>query len=104
MLGFRRSHRTVGYVVLAVLWAVSAFAAPTRSVSAGSSDGLINDLAFFASIGDRTSGTRGSAEAVDYIVKRMEEAGLKDVGTQRFPAPVPEVLSASLESDRKSVV
>ncbi len=102
-MGFWRSFQPIGHVFLAALWAVASFASPTPSFSAGASDALTNDLAFFAGIADRTSGTRGSAQAADFIVKRMEEAGLKDVGTQRFQAPVPEVLSASLEADGETL-
>src|SRR5689334_22903222 len=55
------------------------------------------DLAFFAGMKDRSTGSQGSEEAADYIVKAFEQAGLSQVGVQKFLTPVPRADSASIE-------
>jgi hypothetical protein len=59
---------------------------------------LSADLQFFASLGDRSTGSPGSEKAGDYIANAFKEAGLQSVGFQKFLVPVPRVESASIEA------
>lgn len=59
---------------------------------------MLSDMAFFAGIEDRSTGSPGSEKAADYILKAFRQAGL-EVGVQDFLTPIPEVVSASLEVD-----
>lgn len=59
---------------------------------------LMNDLKFFGSISDRSTGSEGSEKAADHILQEFQKIGLQ-VGTQEFLTPVPEVVFASLEAD-----
>ncbi len=77
-------------ILLAGLWILSVIG--PQSAEAG----LREDLAFFASIQDRSVGTRGNEEAADYILHSLEQMGLTRVGVQKFMTPVPEVLLATL--------
>lgn len=76
-----------------MLWAVF-LSLPALPVHA---QDVLSDLEFFTRIQDRSAGTPGNEEAADYILKAFEDAGLKEVGSQEFMTPIPEVLSASLE-------
>lgn len=58
---------------------------------------ITKDMNFFGGIQDRSMGSKGSEAAAEYILKAFQEAGLKDVGSQEFLAPIPEVSSASIE-------
>ncbi|MCK8602966.1 FtsX-like permease family protein [Desulfoferrobacter suflitae] len=60
---------------------------------------MLRDMAFFAGIKDRSTGSPGSEKAADYILKAFRQAGLQEVGVQDFLTPIPEVVSASLEVD-----
>ncbi len=60
---------------------------------------LSADLQFFASLGDRSTGTPGSEKAADYIADVFKSAGLESVGFQKFLVPVPKVRSATIEAD-----
>lgn len=64
---------------------------------------VLDDLTFFGSIPDRSTGTSGSERAADYILKAFEEAGLSNVGVQKFMTPVPEMLSATLEVEGQTL-
>ncbi len=59
----------------------------------------MNDIDFFSSLKDRSTGSQGAEDAADYILKVFSDAGLNDVGSQEFLLPIPEVASASLEGD-----
>lgn len=64
---------------------------------------MFSDMAFFAGIKDRSTGTPGAEKAADYILKAFREAGLTEVGAQEFLAPIPEVISASIEINGTSL-
>lgn len=87
----RRESHLLTIIGLLVVLLTTCF----NSDAAG--EDILDDLAFFAGLSDRTSGTRGNEEAIDHITQSFESAGLENVGSHRFLAPVPEVLSASLE-------
>lgn len=61
------------------------------------------DLAFFAGLGDRYTGSPGAEAASEYIEKAFEEAGLQEVSYQEFLTPVPQVMNAVLEAEGASV-
>lgn len=60
---------------------------------------MYKDLQFFASLQDRSTGTDGSEKAGEYILKAFQNAGLKEVGVQKFMIPIPDVQQAVLEMD-----
>jgi hypothetical protein len=64
---------------------------------------VLDDIAFFGGIKDRSTGTPGSEQAADYILKSFEEAGIEKVGAQKFLTPVPEVTSASLQVEGRNI-
>lgn len=80
---------------------VFALLAPFPSLVSG--EAFQRDLTLFGGLADRSSGGRGNEQAIDHIVQSFEEAGLSQVGSHRFLAPVPEVLSASLEVSGKTM-
>ncbi len=63
----------------------------------------MNDLAFFAGLKDRSTGSQGSDAAADYILKTFSEVGLSDIGSQEFLTPVPEAPPASIEVNGESL-
>ncbi|MCU0588303.1 MAG: M28 family peptidase [Syntrophobacteraceae bacterium] len=62
----------------------------------------LGDLGFFASQGDRSTGSPGAEAAADHILGVFKEAGLQRVGFQKFLVPVPRLESASIESGGQS--
>jgi hypothetical protein len=58
---------------------------------------VMTDMAFFAAIKDRSTGTPGCEKAADYILKSFKDAGLSTVEAQKFLTPIPELISASIE-------
>ena len=60
------------------------------------------DLAFFASLGDRSTGTPGAGAAADYIAGVFKESGFQRVGFQKFLVPIPVVEGASVEVEGRS--
>jgi hypothetical protein len=65
--------------------------------SVSAAQDLTADLAFFAGIKDRSTGTEGAEKAADYIFTSLEKAGLSPVENHKFITPVPELISASME-------
>ncbi|MFP5213464.1 MAG: M28 family peptidase, partial [Acidobacteriota bacterium] len=63
----------------------------------------VDDVTLFASLKDRSSGSEGAERAADYILKSFEQAGLSNVGAQKFLMPVPQVLSCSMEAGGESM-
>ncbi|MHC1743037.1 MAG: FtsX-like permease family protein [Syntrophobacteraceae bacterium] len=62
---------------------------------------MFEHVEFFAGLKDRSTGSEGSEKAADYILKAFQDAGLKEVGVQKFLTPIPEVQLASLELEGK---
>ncbi|MCX7823699.1 MAG: hypothetical protein N2260_09705 [Syntrophobacterales bacterium] len=56
-----------------------------------------DDIRFFSSIKDRSSGSHGAKETVNYIAEAFKKAGLQDVNFLSFDLPVPRVREAFLE-------
>lgn len=63
---------------------------------------MMDDINFFASLKDRSAGSPGSEQAADYVLQAFREAGLSEVGVQEFLSPVPESVSASVETEGES--
>lgn len=72
------------------------------AVPAACAENTLDDLAFFASLEDRSAGAPDADRAADYILKVFAEAGLANVGAQEFLTPVPALISASLEIEGKT--
>ncbi|MGW8223028.1 MAG: M28 family peptidase, partial [Syntrophobacteria bacterium] len=85
-----RLRRGIGalslFVALSLLFAQVAVAADPNRV-------LIQQ---FAELGDRSTGTPGSAKAADFIAQSFRDLGIERVGRQRFLLPVTQYQSASL--------
>ncbi len=73
------------------------------SACPASAQDAMNDIEFFSSLKNRSTGSQGAEDAADYILKVFSEIGLSDVGSQEFLLPTPEVASASLEIDGESL-
>lgn len=86
-------------LVFSLLLLVFALLAP-RAVPA---QDMMDRVAFFGGMKDRSIGSAGSEAAADYILKAFQNAGLEHVGTQVFLAPVPEVSSASVEAEGRTI-
>ena len=94
----QRSFTATAVCALLAFWAMGA-AAP--EIRAGTP---LEDMAFFASLQDRTAGTAGADSAAAYVLKAFSESGLTEVGVQEFLTPVPVLLSASLEVEGRTAV
>ncbi|GLI33697.1 FtsX-like permease family protein [Desulforhabdus amnigena] len=94
---WKKFHSSPLVLVYALLFLTMGAASDARARQ------VMDDLSFFASITDRSTGSPGSEEAADYILKSFEEAGLSNVGVQKFLTPIAEVVSASLEVSGEKV-
>jgi hypothetical protein len=65
------------------------------AAAAGAAE-VMRDVDFLASLGDRSTGSAGGSRAAEYILKAFADAGLEEVGTQKFLHPTPEALTATL--------
>lgn len=60
-------------------------------------EGINQDIRFFSTLSDRSSGTPGAQETADYIAEVFKKSGLHRVGFMDFDLPVPDVEEAFLE-------
>ncbi len=88
--------RRVSFFIALLL--VTFSAVPSESLART----MFEHVQFFAGLKDRSTGSEGSEEAADYILKAFQDAGLKEVGVQKLLTPVPEVQKASLELDGRA--
>jgi len=96
--GFNRAARIV---LLAWLTACPLWSGLFPSVGYGRE--VMDHVAFFTDLKDRSAGSPGSDAAADYILDFFKKAGLSEVASQQFLAPVPEVVSASIEAEGQTV-
>jgi hypothetical protein len=57
-----------------------------------------SDIAYFAGLGDRSTGSPGCEAAAQYIVDSFKDAGLTETGFQELLHPIPEVISALIDA------
>ena len=81
---------------LAVLLMLLGLCLPGLGFGSVDQDSLWRDVAFFASLGDRSTGTKGCVEASAHIAGRFKALGLEDVDAQDFQVPVLKHDSSSL--------
>jgi len=101
MKNFLYSRQKIQMGTCALALVIAAIAVCTASGRVMAQD-MMSDMAFFAGIEDRSTGSPGSEKAAEYILQSFRKAGLKDVGAQDFLTPIPEVVSASLEIEGQS--
>ncbi len=58
---------------------------------------ILRDLEFFGGLEDRSAGSEGAEKAAEYILKAFEDAGLSEIGVQKFLNPVPESHGAGID-------
>jgi hypothetical protein len=73
-----------------------------NSGSAADTQQVMDDIAFFSGLGDRSTGSHGADAAANYVLKTFSDIGLLEVGSQEFLLPIPEAASASIEVEAQS--
>ncbi|MGD9505901.1 MAG: FtsX-like permease family protein [Syntrophobacteraceae bacterium] len=81
----------------------AALLCPLLARAGDDEGGMRADIAYFAGLGDRSTGSEGCEKAADYILDAFQKAGLTEVGFQQFLQPVPKVISASITVGEGSV-